>query len=470
MSKIAISNLVLVAACAFDAPATEPDQPAGVPDAVITGPAPDQVVTCDCHNSNSCPVIASLSVNGGSAIPAYCNVNTPGTQGTYGVLYQCMEYSNRFLVEGLGQPIIHGVGARDMCGNADRSHYDVYTGDSVHVPVPGDVLVWDGNSSNPYGHTAVVSKVNASNLEFVEQNFGYAPHQYPIATTPRHGNFFGTPNLDPSLPAKCIIHPKVLDQPTTAGGTVVALAANNGQYVSSQGGTSGTAIDVFANRDAVAAWEKFRLVPVGGGYALACQGASAPAYYVSAENGGGGAVHCNRTAIGPWETFKLEWKSGFQVAFRTANGHYLSAQNGGGSGVDATRTAVGPWETFATAEGLAAGTCTSAEYAAQNVNGTSFWTCQGASRYVCDGAGHKVVEACATGCRSEGAGVDDECNGLAVAQCTPAEFAAQDVNSTSFWTCQGNSRYVCDAQGNKVSELCPAGCAAAGTGADDQCR
>src|ERR1700746_278628 len=98
-----ISSAVLASACATSDPDAadpgqdEPDQPTA--EAAITNPPPDHVVTCNCNGSNSCPVLASLSVNGGKSIPAYCNVNTPGTQGTYGVLYQCMEYSNRFLVE-----------------------------------------------------------------------------------------------------------------------------------------------------------------------------------------------------------------------------------------------------------------------------------------------------------------------------------------------------------------------------------
>src|SRR5207253_3700951 len=34
-------------------------------------------------------------------------------------------------------------------------------------------------------------------------------------------------------------------------------------------------------------------------------------YYVVAENGGGGTVNANRTALGPWESFKLVRKESF---------------------------------------------------------------------------------------------------------------------------------------------------------------
>lgn len=135
---------------------------------------------------------------------------------------------------------------------------------------------------------------------------------------------------------------------SSTGGTIVALKASNGQYVSAQGGSSGSAIGVYANRAAIGPWEKLLVVPTGaGGYALLCQGDSSHRqYYVSAEGGGGGDVHCNRTTVGPWETFSLQRPTASSVAFRTSGGWYLSAQQGGGSGVDARRTAVGAWETF----------------------------------------------------------------------------------------------------------------------------
>jgi hypothetical protein len=124
-------------------------------------------------------------------------------------------------------------------------------------------------------------------------------------------------------------------------GSIVALQASNGQFVSSQGGQSGSAMNVYANRNTMNAWEKFLVIPRGPGdmYALMCQGDNSHrAYYLSAEGGGGGDVHCNRTAIGPWETFQVAPRPGPSVTLRTSGGWYLNAQNGGGGGIDARQT------------------------------------------------------------------------------------------------------------------------------------
>ena len=84
-------------------------------------------------------------------------------------------------------------------------------------------------------------------------------------------------------------------------------------------------------------WEKFRLMPAGSGtYALMTFDAS---HYLSADQGGGkstDALHTDATAIGPWETFTLEFQSDGTYGIRTANGNYVSAV--GGRHKDAVRT------------------------------------------------------------------------------------------------------------------------------------
>jgi hypothetical protein len=67
---------------------------------------------------------------------------------------------------------------------------------------------------------------------------------------------------------------------------------------------------VKATVTAIGTWETFRMWKVGGsgttinsGDTFALQ--SGRGYYVVAEGNGGGEVNCNRTAIGPWETFIL---------------------------------------------------------------------------------------------------------------------------------------------------------------------
>ena len=57
-------------------------------------------------------------------------------------------------------------------------------------------------------------------------------------------------------------------------------------------------------------WETFTILKVngigqiGGGDQVALRGSNGT-HYLVAENGGGGTVKCNRTAVGPWETFTL---------------------------------------------------------------------------------------------------------------------------------------------------------------------
>ena len=80
--------------------------------------------------------------------------------------------------------------------------------------------------------------------------------------------------------------------------------------------------------------------------------------FLAAEGGGGGALHANRPAQGPWERFRIFDKkcenslfcnplvSGDFVCLITDNGHFVVAESGGGRETNATRTSCGPWETF----------------------------------------------------------------------------------------------------------------------------
>ncbi|MDD5736071.1 MAG: hypothetical protein PHQ39_11460 [Methanothrix soehngenii] len=120
----------------------------------------------------------------------------------------------------------------------------------------------------------------------------------------------------------------------------VSLQANNYQYVCAElGGGDG----VVANRDSVGAWEKFRLIDLGAGYAaLRAQNGQ----YLCAEGGGGGAVVANRNSIGAWETFQVVELGSNRIALRAANGKYLCAEGGGAWPVVANRGSIGAWESF----------------------------------------------------------------------------------------------------------------------------
>jgi hypothetical protein len=137
------------------------------------------------------------------------------------------------------------------------------------------------------------------------------------------------------------------------------------------------------------------------------------------------------------------------------------------------RTLAAPTPTGANGVGVAAGACTAAEVTNARLGTVNYWTCQGNTRYLCDDHGNKIVESCPSGCISEGVGVDDQCNGGGGPSCTQTEITNQTGSGSalpSIWTCQGTKRYVCDGRGFKISEQCPSSCLGEGFNHDDQCQ
>ena len=140
-----------------------------------------------------------------------------------------------------------------------------------------------------------------------------------------------------------------------AGGApvVATFQASNGQYVSAENGGGG-AVD--ANRDVAGPWETFHLDLIDGGLAdgVRLRIRANNDQYVQAVNHGGGDVDAASNKAGAWETFTLHRiagagpiAAGDAIAIATDDGHYVSAENGGGGVLVADRTAIGPWETFA---------------------------------------------------------------------------------------------------------------------------
>ena len=48
-----------------------------------------------------------------------------------------------------------------------------YTNGSVSKPEPEDILVFNKNSRNPFGHVALVSDVTRGKIELIQQNVGH---------------------------------------------------------------------------------------------------------------------------------------------------------------------------------------------------------------------------------------------------------------------------------------------------------
>lgn len=99
-----------------------------------------------------------------------------------GLKYQCVEFVKRYYYEYYHHKM------PDSYGNAkDFFDGNVKDGDlnlsrnliqcnqpSKYKPQVGDLLVFDGHQGNPYGHVAIVSKLNENSIEIIQQNPGIA--------------------------------------------------------------------------------------------------------------------------------------------------------------------------------------------------------------------------------------------------------------------------------------------------------
>ncbi|HHG86740.1 MAG TPA: T9SS type A sorting domain-containing protein, partial [Bacteroidetes bacterium] len=124
---------------------------------------------------------------------------------------------------------------------------------------------------------------------------------------------------------------------------VVAFQALvNKRYVAAENG-GGTFL--IANRTVAGPWERFQIIPAGGGY-VALK-ALANNRYVAAEAAGNQDLIANRTSVGLWEKFAWINNSDGTVSLRAAvNNKYVVAEFFGSQPLIANRTSIGPWEKF----------------------------------------------------------------------------------------------------------------------------
>jgi hypothetical protein len=137
-------------------------------------------------------------------------------------------------------------------------------------------------------------------------------------------------------------------------GDAVYIRTGGGLYLRAASG-GGAGLD--ATSASAQGWEMFRIVkPQGGairsGDVVGLQTITSGSW-ISAEQGGGGAVHAYGTSLGPWEQLVISVGSSTPTAtrfsgvtFRTRGNRYLGAQNNGGGAVVATAAAPQAWETF----------------------------------------------------------------------------------------------------------------------------
>lgn len=97
-----------------------------------------------------------------------------------GLRYQCVEFVKRYYYEFYNHKMPNSYGhakyffnksLADGAINTDRNLIQFKNGGRTK-PRVGDLVVFDGNSFNPYGHVAIVSKVYENKVEIIQQNPG----------------------------------------------------------------------------------------------------------------------------------------------------------------------------------------------------------------------------------------------------------------------------------------------------------
>lgn len=125
------------------------------------------------------------SLNG---IPVYYNgmVGHTGVRNTapdgynIGMKYQCVEFVKRYYYQRFGHKMPDAFGnAKDFFNtslpdsafNAQRGLMQ-FTNGSKLPPQAEDLLIFDGHTSNPYGHVAIVAMVDSNRVVIIQQNPG----------------------------------------------------------------------------------------------------------------------------------------------------------------------------------------------------------------------------------------------------------------------------------------------------------
>jgi surface antigen len=115
-----------------------------------------------------------------------------------GLKYQCVEFVKRYYYEYLHHKMPDTYGnAKDFFnesiadGEKNRQRDLLqYTNPSFSKPETDDLLIFKGNSFNPYGHVAIVSKVLEDQIEIVQQNPGPLSKSRARLNLKRRGNYW----------------------------------------------------------------------------------------------------------------------------------------------------------------------------------------------------------------------------------------------------------------------------------------
>lgn len=102
-----------------------------------------------------------------------------------GLKFQCVEFVKRFYYERYGHKMPNSYGhAKDFFDhnvphggfNKKRGLYQ-FENTNYEKPRPGDLLIYGVMPDNPYGHVAIITKVENDKVEYIQQNFGTKTRQ-----------------------------------------------------------------------------------------------------------------------------------------------------------------------------------------------------------------------------------------------------------------------------------------------------
>ena len=97
-----------------------------------------------------------------------------------GLKYQCVEFVKRYYYEYFNHKMPNSYGhakdffnskVKDGQWNSDRALLQFKNGGN-YKPQANDLIIWDGNQWNPFGHVAIVYEVTDSEVKIIQQNPG----------------------------------------------------------------------------------------------------------------------------------------------------------------------------------------------------------------------------------------------------------------------------------------------------------
>ena len=215
--------------------------------------------------------------------------------------------------------------------------YDIYASGNEFP----ENLVFSNIPCNGFG----TCNVNVSGLVYSTR------YQWRVVARMRSPNLFPSFGDNVYLTSSATFRFSTMFDPSTP---TYSFRTSSGRYLTAPGGGGGDFTATASGIDSLTS--QFKIIDVNGGSLTSGDTVHIQTnrnYYLMAFNGGGGDVATSGWAMS-WETFQIikvggtgQISGGDSVALLGPNGvHYLVAEGGGGGTVNCNRTSIGPWETF----------------------------------------------------------------------------------------------------------------------------